>query len=231
MMVREVKKFIRSLEGGTQVKTLRNIEHYLGDIPAGTKGDIEYMDWAQALIRGTCQVRLLKPGEKGFGITSVEISLDNLEPYITYCPKCGRKADEQWWSGEICCVPCEEESKAAFEANKKEQLRLQKIETAERRKRERPAWRHEYYLKHKADEFANAASRRARKKRSSFFLTPELKRQMKEIYANCPPGYHVDHIIPLCGKNVTGLHVPWNLQYLLAEENMKKGRKIICQER
>lgn len=77
--------------------------------------------------------------------------------------------------------------------------------------------------------FYNAcgARRKANKKRATPpWLTKSMWEEIKQIYKSCPKGYHVDHVIPLQGYIVCGLHVPWNLQYLTPEENIRKGANI-----
>jgi 5-methylcytosine-specific restriction endonuclease McrA len=37
----------------------------------------------------------------------------------------------------------------------------------------------------------------------------------------------VDHIIPLQGEDVCGLHVPWNMEVITQEQNLKKSNKLI----
>ena len=82
----------------------------------------------------------------------------------------------------------------------------------------------EYYQNNKADYFATTAKRRATKLQA----TPNWAdlEKIKEKYRTCPPGYHVDHEIPLQGKLVCGLHVHENLQHLTAAENLAKSNKF-----
>lgn len=51
------------------------------------------------------------------------------------------------------------------------------------------------------------------------------KKAIEEVYSNKPEGCHVDHIVPLISDVVCGLHVPWNMQYLPASENSRKGNR------
>jgi len=78
-----------------------------------------------------------------------------------------------------------------------------------------------------------AANRRAAiLQRSPPWLTEEHYAQIEDMYQQAflmknlsGEDWHVDHIVPIRGKKVSGLHVPWNLQILPAKVNLQKTNK------
>jgi len=78
---------------------------------------------------------------------------------------------------------------------------------------------------------AKAAKRRSRKHNATPDLLTEDQDLKIKLYYKIAKALekmdgvkrHVDHIVPLKGKGVRGLHVPWNLQILTAEQNISKN--------
>lgn len=80
----------------------------------------------------------------------------------------------------------------------------------------------------------NSAYRAAEVGATPAWLTDEHKAQIRALYedaqrltAETGVKHHVDHIVPLRGETVTGLHVPWNLRVITAAENVRKKNKLI----
>jgi 5-methylcytosine-specific restriction endonuclease McrA len=75
--------------------------------------------------------------------------------------------------------------------------------------------------------------RRKHRDASPAWLTVEDKANMREMYRmamqltkTTGTPYVVDHIVPLRHPLVCGMHVPWNLQVMTREENLKKSNKM-----
>lgn len=92
----------------------------------------------------------------------------------------------------------------------------------------------EWELNNKHIIAKNSANRRARKLNATpSWLTEDDKMEIIGLYFLCKMisedtgiEHHVDHIIPLKGKTVCGLHVPWNLRIITARENICKGNRL-----
>lgn len=137
------------------------------------------------------------------------------------------------------CKPCN----AAYA----KELRLKKPQTEEQKEaaRERSRlWRQknpDWAAKQKIDWAKKYPDRRAagraKYEYSKVMATPKwlTKSQLEDIQkmywlrddikAVTGELYQVDHIVPIKGKNICGLHVPWNLQILPAEVNNSKGNR------
>jgi hypothetical protein len=144
----------------------------------------------------------------------------------------------------------DKQSKKYYEENKERLMILQK-EYNKTREDFIVSWRKDYYdskkntteyiLAYRAYYEANkdAFLARANKRRAAKlqalpkWLTKAEHEQIKELYTCAQmfklytgEEYHVDHIVPLQGENVCGLHVPWNLQVIPAKENLSKSNKL-----
>lgn len=97
---------------------------------------------------------------------------------------------------------------------------------AEKKRAYTKQWVHDNY----AHVLAKNSARRALQiNRQPRWLTKADKESIKQTYAQAVKisketgvPHHVDHIVPLCGELVSGLHVPLNLRVITAFKNRSK---------
>ena len=137
------------------------------------------------------------------------------------------------------CKPCKRQQDREYAARNREAAKQKaskwyydNLEYAlERNKETGKKWR----ASNKDKNSAKATRYRASKLNATpKWLTKEQQQQIESFYwlakLQCEltdTKYHVDHIVPLKGKTVCGLHVPWNLQVLEALDNISKGNRIV----
>jgi 5-methylcytosine-specific restriction endonuclease McrA len=79
------------------------------------------------------------------------------------------------------------------------------------------------------------ARRRKHRNATPPWLTRKQKAEIRQLYQiaitmtkTTGERYVVDHIVPLRGESVCGLHVPWNLRVITQEENLAKSNKLLA---
>lgn len=127
--------------------------------------------------------------------------------------------------------------KQYYKDNREDRLRWQKeyrernIECRRQYDREQSK---KYYQNNKEYFLEKSARRRARKLQAvPPWVDEDHTKRIRSIYLACRnvsersgKQHHVDHIVPLKGENVCGLHVWWNLRIVPAQENLSKGNRL-----
>ncbi len=129
------------------------------------------------------------------------------------------------------CIPCcKTYSKNHYQENKQDYIEKAKSwqsENKDKRKQILSKHKRENRAKHTAD---TAKYRADKDKRTPNWLTEFDHIHIKALYqlaamrtreSGFP--WHVDHVIPLRGKNVSGLHTPSNMRVIPGEENVRKN--------
>ena len=123
------------------------------------------------------------------------------------------------------------EAKRAWEMRNKEAIAAKKAiwfaENKERLALERKEVRKRSYAKCRAVRIADSRRRQGRIKHGNMIMAQAELAEVQGMYDFCNifRGFEVDHIIPLNGKTVSGLHVLSNLQVLPSSINRSKGNK------
>lgn len=122
---------------------------------------------------------------------------------------------------------CDERAKACQRA-KRDYYSKKSMEWALANKERHLETRRRFYAKNSATEIARVRRRQGRIKHGEFLMNQAERAEVQGMYDFCRifGGFEVDHIIPLNGDDVSGLHVLGNLQVLSKRANRSKGNKV-----
>jgi|APGre2960657404_1045060.scaffolds.fasta_scaffold26492_2 hypothetical protein len=144
---------------------------------------------------------------------------EGLVKYFDGVP-CGRGHIAEKYSVGNICIECRRENDKEYRSKNKDKVskRIRDFKKA-----------------HPDRVNSDTAKRRAAKKLATpAWLDKSMLSSIRKFYTEAKDMekktgivHHVDHIIPLNGENVSGLHVPWNLQVLPFYENLSKSNKLM----
>ena len=153
---------------------------------------------------------------------------NNTRGFQYSCKSCMASAQRQWKINNPLRI--KEISKKAYLKDREKQIQDSMRYWSSRSPEDRAAYLRKYRQNNPKVKFRETMKYFKRLKRTPPWLTPTQKEEIKNFYllrddARILTGenYHVDHIIPLQGKLICGLHVPWNLQVLPASINLSKN--------
>lgn len=122
------------------------------------------------------------------------------------------------------CRNCQKTINSLYRQNNEDKVREYRKDRYCINKNKEAEYKRKYRLEKSFKHAGHEAKRRASKlKRTPKWLTSEQLKRIEQFYKEAQEtNQSVDHIVPLQGNIVSGLHVPWNLQILPLSENARK---------
>lgn len=162
------------------------------------------------------------------------------------CSKCGQELPKANFSAESAkkdglkawCRACNKKYVAEHYQNNKQKY----IDKAAKWKESNEERRAEIVSKHKKNNRAYYTENTAKYRADKDNRTPKCLTAFDHLHIKClyqvaamrsrESGqlWSVDHVIPLRGETVSGLHVPWNMQVITLDDNTRKNNKLILPE-
>ena len=118
-----------------------------------------------------------------------------------------------------------------YEKNREAVIARASARPAEEKRRNRAEYKDRNVDVVRAD---TSVRKRRHREATPKWLTKDERLQMRDLYVQARKmteltreRYVVDHIVPLRGEEVCGLHVPWNLRVITQDDNLKKSNKLV----
>jgi hypothetical protein len=151
-----------------------------------------------------------------------EAKEQGLTKYFTGKP-CKKGHLDRRYTASYTCVVCAREKQAQWQRDNKDKWARRMRQYRRDKGDEFNAMMRRYYRNNPGPAKASAMKRYAAKRNRALWGQEEIK----QIYLNVPEGHEVDHILPINGLQVCGLHVPENLRYIPKHENRSKSNRLL----
>lgn len=162
----------------------------------------------------------------GLPKTREQACQEGSKAYFTGLP-CKHGHIAKRWTATGNCSTCQRNRTNSWQINNPEKYLAYRNSDARKKSSNESVKR--YYAKNKEYYSNKNAKRRADKLQATTVWGQEgvedFYKKAKELEKMNPTvKFHVDHIVPLVGKNVCGLHNRFNLQVLTELQNKRKGK-------
>ena len=154
---------------------------------------------------------------------------DGLQHYFTGLP-CKHGHIDKRQTSDGTCMACSRDKSSKWALLNRDRYLERKTASNDKRKHKNQLYAQQWRQAHPEKKNAIEAHRRAAKLQRTPSWANQINIKMfyevAEVLSRGGVLFHVDHIVPLKGKEASGFHVENNLQVLPWHQNLRKGNRL-----